>query len=47
MNVKETLTKQLEVLEKAQEQAAADKDIEAIVKLSAQITAVAAVILSL
>ena len=47
MNVRETLTKQLEVLEKAQEQAAADKDIEAIVKLSAQITAVVSVIMLL
>ena len=47
MNVRETLTKQLKVLEKAQEQAAADKDTEAIVKLSTQITAVVSVIMSL
>ena len=41
MTIKERLEKQLEVLEKAQAQAAADCDYEAIVKLSAQILAVA------
>lgn len=41
MTLKERLEKQLDVLEKAQAQAAADYDYEAIAKLSAQIMAVA------
>ena len=41
MTLKERLEKQLDVLEKAQAQAANDCDYEAVVKLSAQILAVA------
>ena len=41
MTLKERLEKQLDVLEKAQTQAANDYDYEAVVKLSAQILAVA------
>ena len=41
VTIKERLEKQLDVLEKAQDQAANDCDYEAVVKLSAQILAVA------
>ena len=41
VTIKERLEKQLDVLEKAQAQAANDCDYEAVVKLSAQILAVA------
>ena len=41
MTLKERLEKQLDVLEKTQAQAANDYDYEAVVKLSAQILAVA------
>ena len=41
VTIKERLEKQLDVLEKAQTQAANDYDYEAVVKLSAQILAVA------
>ena len=41
VTIKERLEKQLDVLEKAQAQAVNDCDYEAVVKLSAQILAVA------
>ena len=41
MTIKERLEKQLDVLEKVQAQASNDYDYEAVVKLSAQILAVA------
>ena len=44
MTLKERLEKQVDILEKAQAQAANEFDFEAVAKLSAQIMAVAALI---